>query len=175
LQIYSSVNVVANARAALAGAQYHLGRVNEQFLTWRRTPNSWDRVQERRKAKKKWTAKTQARSPKYLLSSLLKCAECESSFTIQSYYQYGCAGHKDRGPTVCGNSLKVSRKVAEQKILAGLQGDLFTQEGRRSAKIVRILPEKALLNLNHPLAGKPLLVTLQIVTIENADKEATLP
>ena len=35
--------------------------------------------------------------------------------------------------------------------------------------IVRILPEKALLDLNHPLAGKPLIVTLQIMTIENPD------
>jgi FKBP-type peptidyl-prolyl cis-trans isomerase 2 len=32
------------------------------------------------------------------------------------------------------------------------------------------LPEKAVLDLNHPLAGKPLLVTLQIVTIENANE-----
>ena len=39
----------------------------------------------------------------------------------------------------------------------------------RLARIVRILPEKALLDLNHPLAGKPLIVTLQIMTIENPD------
>ena len=36
-------------------------------------------------------------------------------------------------------------------------------------RIVRSLPEKALLDLNHPLAGKPLIVTLQIMTIENPD------
>lgn len=88
----------------------------------------WDRVQERRKAQKKWT-ETRPRSPKYLLSSLLKCAVCESNFVMQSYYQYGCAGHKDRGPTVCSNNLRVSRTLAEEKILAGLQRDLFTSEG----------------------------------------------
>lgn len=88
----------------------------------------WDRVQERRKAQKKWTA-TRPRSPKYLLSSLLKCAVCESNFVMQSYYQYGCAGHKDRGLTVCHNSLRVSRTLVEDKILAGLQRDLFTPEG----------------------------------------------
>lgn len=48
---------------------------------------------------------------------------------MQSYYQYGCAGHKDRGPSVCHNSLRVSRTLAEEKILAGLQRDLFTPEG----------------------------------------------
>lgn len=88
----------------------------------------WDRVQERRKAQKRWTT-TRPRSPKYLLSSLLKCAVCESNFVMQSYYQYGCAGHKDRGPTVCHNSLRVSRTLAEEKILARLQRDLFTPEG----------------------------------------------
>ena len=48
---------------------------------------------------------------------------------MQSYYQYGCAGHKDRGSSVCGNSLKVSRALAEEKLLAGIQRDLFTHEG----------------------------------------------
>ena len=38
-----------------------------------------------------------------------------------------------------------------------------------TTRIVRILPEKALLDLNHPLAGTPLIVTLQIMTIENSD------
>lgn len=55
------------------------------------------------------------------------------------------------------------------------EGDTVEDRAGRRAKIVRILPEKALLDLNHPLAGKPLLVTLQIVTIESADEEATLP
>jgi FKBP-type peptidyl-prolyl cis-trans isomerase 2 len=37
------------------------------------------------------------------------------------------------------------------------------------ARTLKILPEKTLLDLNHPLAGKPLIVTLQIMTIENPD------
>jgi hypothetical protein len=40
LQVYSSVDLVTHARAALAGAQYHLDRVQEQVSTWRRTTNS---------------------------------------------------------------------------------------------------------------------------------------
>jgi site-specific DNA recombinase len=88
----------------------------------------WLKVQERRKTAAHGRH-TQARSPKYLLSGLLKCAECESNFVMQSYYQYGCAGHKDRGASVCGNGLKVARTLAEQKLLAGIQRDLFTPEG----------------------------------------------
>lgn len=90
----------------------------------------WDKVQARRKENANGRRdKHKARTPKYLLSGLLKCAECESNFVMQSYYQYGCAGHKDRGGSVCGNSLRVARSLAEQKILAGLQRDLFTPEG----------------------------------------------
>jgi len=88
----------------------------------------WLKVQERRKAAAHG-AYDKARTHKYLLSGLLKCAECESNFVMQSYYQYGCAGHKDRGGSVCGNGLKVSRTLAEQKLLAGIQRDLFTPEG----------------------------------------------
>lgn len=88
----------------------------------------WERVQERRKVQKKWTA-TRPRSPKYLLSSLLKCAVCESNFVMADYYRYGCAGHKERGPTVCHNNLRVSRVLVEEKVLAGLKQDLFSEEG----------------------------------------------
>ena len=90
----------------------------------------WNRVQQRIKAQAlgKWSS-NKPRSPKYLLSSLLKCEVCGSNFVMRSYYQYGCGGNADRGPTVCSNNLRVSRTLAEEKILAGLQRDLFTQEG----------------------------------------------
>lgn len=54
------------------------------------------------------------------------------------------------------------------------EGDTVTDEAGRHAKIIWILPEKTLIDLNHPLAGHPLMVTLQIVTIESSDEEATL-
>ena len=55
------------------------------------------------------------------------------------------------------------------------EGDTVANPVGTTAKIVRIFPEKALLDLNHPLAGKPLLVSLQIVNVENANEEETLP
>jgi peptidylprolyl isomerase len=51
------------------------------------------------------------------------------------------------------------------------EGDTVIDEAGRRARIIWILPEKALLDLNHPLAGQSLIVTLQIVMIENADEE----
>lgn len=56
------------------------------------------------------------------------------------------------------------------------EGDTVVEEGTgRTARIITILPEEAVLDLNHPLAGKPLIVTLQIVTIESSDAEAPIP
>lgn len=43
-------------------------------------------------------------------------------------------------------------------------------EAGRYAKIILILPELTLIDLNHPLAGQPLLITLQVVTIETPDE-----
>lgn len=54
--------------------------------------------------------------------------------------------------------------------LEAREGDTVNDDAGRTARIVRILPEKAVLDLNHPLAGKPLIVTVQIVTIENPDE-----
>lgn len=51
--------------------------------------------------------------------------------------------------------------------LEAQEGDTVADGIGRTARILRILPEIAVLDLNHPLAGKPLIVTLQIVTIEN--------
>jgi peptidylprolyl isomerase len=51
------------------------------------------------------------------------------------------------------------------------EGDTVTDDAGRHARIIWILPEKTLIDLNHPLAGQPLIVTLQIVTVEKPDDE----
>ena len=55
------------------------------------------------------------------------------------------------------------------------EGDTIANRAGIPARIIRILPEKAMLDLNHPLAGKQLLISLQIVTVENSNEEKTLP
>lgn len=53
--------------------------------------------------------------------------------------------------------------------------EIINDDAGKIARIVSILPEKAVLDLNHPLAGKPLIVTLEIVKIENPDEKTTRP
>jgi FKBP-type peptidyl-prolyl cis-trans isomerase 2 len=74
---------------------------------------------------------------------------------------------------------KLQRIPTEQLPREAREGDtieiMTNDDAGRTARIVSILPEKTVLDLNHPLAGKPLNVTLEIVKIENPDEEATRP
>ncbi|MFY4729083.1 recombinase family protein, partial [Nitrospira sp. BLG_2] len=133
----------------------------------------WERVQQRRKMQKKWTM-TRPRSPKYLLSSLLKCEVCGANFVMRSYYQYGCGGNADRGPTVCSNNLRVSRTLVEEKILAELQRDLFTPEGIDLflKEYTRLLTERCRDRKPHP--SQLLKVEKEIANITKAIKAGIL-
>jgi FKBP-type peptidyl-prolyl cis-trans isomerase 2 len=50
------------------------------------------------------------------------------------------------------------------------EGDIVDDEAGRTARIAKIFSETTVLDLNHPLAGEPLVVTLQIVAIENPEE-----
>lgn len=108
----------------------------------------WDRVQERRKAQASGQLTNghvrAGRGPKFLLSGLLTCEECGSRFVMQSYYQYGCASHKDRGSAVCSNGLRVSRKIVEERCLAALREELLSAENVEKIirKATRLLGER---------------------------------
>ncbi len=90
----------------------------------------WNRVQARHKT----------RSPKgesihgngmrrsHLLSGLMKCSICGGNYTIVDRYRYGCARHKDRGPSACSNTLKVAKVLAESKILEGVKTQMLSPE-----------------------------------------------
>ena len=65
---------------------------------------------------------------------------------------------------------QLPREVREGDII-----EVINDDAGKIARVVTILPEKAVLDLNHPLAGKPLNVTLEIVKIENPDKEVIRP
>lgn len=57
------------------------------------------------------------------------------------------------------------------------EGDIVDDDAGRTAKIVSIAPDTSVLDLNHPLAGQPLRVTLVIMTIEIPEDmdETTIP
>jgi FKBP-type peptidyl-prolyl cis-trans isomerase 2 len=56
--------------------------------------------------------------------------------------------------------------------LEAKEGDTLVDDAGTTAKIIWILPTNALIDFNHPLAGRPLIVTLQVVTIEHPTADA---
>ncbi len=110
----------------------------------------WDRVQSRFKTQRERGAPVRAalrstgRGPKYLFSGLLKCGVCNGSYIIVTTNKYGCATHKDRGPHICTNHMRVRRKIVEDKLLAGIKQELFTVEAIKVFKreLARVLAER---------------------------------
>lgn len=84
------------------------------------------------------------RRPKYLLSGLLVCAACHHKYVVLSPTEYGCSGWKYRGLSVCRNTIKVERALAESLLLAAIQKDLFTEEGYAVVRqeVARLLAER---------------------------------
>lgn len=68
----------------------------------------------------------QGRKPKYLYSGLLACGECGSAYTIDSGVYYGCAAHRNRGPSICANNRQVHRERLEQALTRLLFEEVFS-------------------------------------------------
>ena len=107
----------------------------------------WDRVQARRKALalgqlKDGRTRT-GRGPKFLLSGLLVCDECESNFVMADHYRYACGGHINRGESVCKNEIRVPRKLVEDRCLAALRTELLSPKNIEAVikKTTRLLAE----------------------------------
>jgi site-specific DNA recombinase len=66
------------------------------------------------------------RRPRYLLSGLVKCAECGSGYAKISQSHFGCAGARNKG--TCNNRKSVRRDILEETVLRGLQDRLMTEE-----------------------------------------------
>lgn len=80
---------------------------------------------------------------KYLLSGLLYCAECGSKYAIVDRYRYGCARHKDRGPSACSNGTKVARQHLEKILLDNIRAEMMREENYRAfeAELRRLLTQ----------------------------------
>jgi len=98
----------------------------------------WERVKERQREQNARSeairralhanARTGA-GPKYLFSGLLKCGSCGANYVIADAYRYGCSTHINRGPAACSNAMKVPRRLVDERLLASIKADLFTDEG----------------------------------------------
>ncbi len=112
--------------------------------------------------------------PKYLFSGLLKCGVCGGNYIIADAYRYGCSKYINQGETVCANSLKVPRKLIEERLLDAIKRDLFTEKGFELFKteVARILADKASMkNQDQDQARKHLnRIEREIENIANAIK-----
>ncbi|MDE4193031.1 recombinase family protein [Phaeobacter gallaeciensis] len=70
----------------------------------------------------------EARRPTYLLSGLLRCAECGASYTLINKTRYGCAASRNKGDAVCTNRTTIRRDAVEERVLSGLRHRLLTPE-----------------------------------------------
>lgn len=62
--------------------------------------------------------------PKYLISGLLRCGHCGSSYAIAGRDVYKCSGHTSGGAALCTNDALLHREVVEAEVLAGIKRDL---------------------------------------------------
>ena len=65
------------------------------------------------------------RSPKYLFSGLLRCGTCSAAYVMVDRYQYGCSYNRDRGASVCANSIRVARATIESVLLSDVRRELL--------------------------------------------------
>ncbi len=131
---------------------------------------------------------------KHLLSGLIKCSCCGSSYTIAGKDYYRCAGQKERG--TCGNTVSVRKSPLEVATLAVLQHHLLTDDharlfaeefGREVARIAEqdhrrddaaterlVVVSRELENLTANLLSGVLSPTLQKVLGERETEKAIL-
>ena len=64
------------------------------------------------------------RGPKYLFSGLLRCGTCGAAYVVVDRYQYGCSYNRDRGASVCANSIRVARSTVESVLLDDVRREL---------------------------------------------------
>ena len=62
--------------------------------------------------------------PKFLLSSLLRCGHCGSSYAIAGREVYACSGHTSGGAALCANDARLARSVVEREVVAGIKVEM---------------------------------------------------
>jgi site-specific DNA recombinase len=86
----------------------------------------WDKAKARQRQMQRPTRPDAMRNqfwrmqrPRYLLSGLMRCGECGSSYTKYGRNRFACAGARDRA--TCSNHLTIQGDEIEGAILAGLK------------------------------------------------------
>lgn len=77
-----------------------------------------------RKGLSRTSAKSIGRSPKYLLSGLLRCGSCGSSMVVSGGHYYACSTRVNGGRSACSNDVRIALKVVEPLLLDDLRQSL---------------------------------------------------
>jgi site-specific DNA recombinase len=97
----------------------------------------WSAVQDQFALRSSQEARSRAggrATARHPLSGCLECGECGGGFhALSSRERYGCGWGRDRGPKVCGSTLRVDRLALEERIFGALRLSVLTPENVRYA------------------------------------------
>ncbi len=87
----------------------------------------WAKVDKRLYRARKTTngENRRGRPPKYLLSGLLKCASCGSSYTVWNGRSYTCSSQTNGRDVFCKQKKYIFRSMVERKLLGGIKEQLL--------------------------------------------------
>jgi site-specific DNA recombinase len=107
----------------------------------------WQRVKARQArqsrelgSKVKGALRQRVRPTKYLLSGLLRCQACESSFAMSNGERYQCSSHHNGGTHACDVSLSVPRDRIERVMLDCAYSELLDDKKLRKIETQQTVP-----------------------------------
>ena len=71
--------------------------------------------------------RTIGRASRSLFGGLMRCGLCNGAVVVVDATHYGCAAHKDRGPSVCAG-VRVQRNATNARLLSAVKDDLLTPQ-----------------------------------------------
>ena len=74
------------------------------------------------------------RTPRYLLSGLLRCSQCGAVYTIAGAMHYACSTYLSGGLGGCTNGARLHREKAEEGVLAGIRRTFLDPQVLEEAK-----------------------------------------
>lgn len=96
----------------------------------------WKAVKDRQLAiestttKLRGALKRRGSLPRYILSGLLICEECDGgTFRCVNGREFGCASHRDGGDSACTNAVRVRIDLAERKLLDETAQEMLSPAG----------------------------------------------
>ena len=89
----------------------------------------WSAAKARQKKLDQKTAYLGAKKrPQYLLSGLLECGVCKGGYSKINAERYGCSSARNKGESICANTITIKRTMLESSVLDALEARLMRDE-----------------------------------------------